>query len=255
MFDLSRHMVAVTGLAMGILAGCTATRGALYVLPPDGDGGQATQATAVGSIVGTIDAPTSADAVPRCLIDCAPLPVIVDDPGNFVASGYSGDWKGTTEVTSATDAAACSPARAHTNAVGKCHHWTWKFSNALCSQPSDPPLTCPQWSCVAWLKPSNLFASSTPGRAAGLAIAPGATKVRFWAWAKAPTAVRFKVGSEEEDFEASLDAQLTTNPQLFAVDISTVGYNVVNRGFQWCSNDARFDSLDFYVDDIQWTAE
>jgi len=252
MVDLSRRVVAVAGLAMGILTGCTATRGALYVMAPNGDGGQATD---VGSHVATLDATTSSDAVFRCLIDCAPLPVVVDDPGNFVASGYSGDWKGTAEVTSTTDAAACSPARAHTNAVGMCHHWTWKFSNDTCPVPSDSQRLCPRWSCVAWLKPTNLFESSTPGRAAGLAIAPGATKVRFWAWAKATTAVRFQVGSEDEDFNATLDTQLTTSPQPFAIGISTVSYSVVNRGFQWCSNDARFDSLEFYVDDIQWTAE
>ena len=241
----SKHPVAAAAFAMGIVAACTPTRGALYVLVPDGGSGKDMAAD---------DAVPAIQGQPRCQANCAPLPVVVDDPGAFITSGYAGDWMGIKEVTSAADPAACAPARAHANAVGKCHHWTWKFSNDLCPVSFDPTRACPQWACVAWLKPSNLFEANTQGSAAGLAIAPGAAKVRFWAWAPAPTAVRFEVGSADEDLTASRDVQLTTIPQPFAIDIATATYDIVNRGFQWCNNDGRFDSLDFYVDDIQWTA-
>ena len=212
MSALSGYLVTATGLAMGLIAACTPTRGALY-----------------------------------------DFKVVVDDPGNFVATGYMGDWKGITETTSAMDAAACSPTRAHADAVGKCHHWTWNFSNDICPVPDDSQRACAHFACVAWIKPIDLFDLGTAaGRAAGLAIAPGATKVRFWAWAPAAAAVRFQVGSADEDLTASLDTQLTTTPQQFEIDIAASSYKVVNRGFQWCSYDLRFDHLDFYVDDIHW---
>jgi hypothetical protein len=159
-----------------------------------------------------------------------------------------------------TDPAACSPARAHADAVGNCHHWTWQFSSGICGTPSNPQAPCVDKPCVAWLKPHNLYTEPTNASpSAGVPIAPGATKVRFWAWAPVERAVRFSVGNDAssavEGFYASVDVHLTSTPTRFVIDVSTVHYNIVNTGFRWCTNDARFDNFDFYVDDIQWISE
>jgi hypothetical protein len=213
-------------------------------------GSKSTSAASGGSTTPAVDSGSSSAT---CTTGCAPLPLVVDGKDHFVPSGYMGDWNGIKEVSSATDAAACSPARSSATAVGDCHHWTWNYSNGTCATASDPQAVCGQWACVAWLKPYNLFTDPTkPGPSGGLPVAAGATKVRFWAWAPKPTGIRFSVGSGSDGVSGSVSASLTTTPAKFEIDISMSSYNVVNNGFQWCANDNGATSTEFYVDDIQW---
>ena len=87
------------------------------------------------------------------------------------------------------------------------------------------------WGGVIWQHPNGNW-----GREPGLLLAPGANRLRFFAWADGPTeSVSFGAGygvNSTDGFDVELPTpQLTTTPTLFEIDLTTTQYTTVASGF------------------------
>jgi len=203
------------------------------------------------------DTGTTADTgAPDTGSAATPLPFYVSD--QFIPSGFMNDPNGITMSAGANGGAAC-PDRAP-NPVGtggSCYVISWAS-------------TGPAWAGVYWQYPSNNW-----GTEPGLAIAPGAKKVTFYAKGSVGgESVTFKtggindplvssVGTYGDTFQAAAPtATLTTTWTQYTIDLTGATYaSGVLGGFVWVANAASLDggvsaannnNIKFYVDQLQW---
>jgi hypothetical protein len=159
----------------------------------------------------------------------AALPFGVDEL--FTASGYMGD--GVT-VGGITDVPACSARQG--NARGRCHRFIWT-PGAM------------GWAGIFWQFPEGNW-----GTQPGLAIAPGAQQVSFYAWgATGGERVSFFAGMTGVDgFSVqSPDVALTNVPAQFTLDLRGLTYGAVVGPFGWTTNGSTAP-VTFFLDDIEW---
>jgi hypothetical protein len=175
-----------------------------------------------------------ADAAPAAAADLAPavrvsLPFAVDEV--FIPSGHMGDG----EVAGGITDAMC-PQRAAPNAPGVCHSFTWTPG-------------AKGWGGVWWQYPLNNW-----GMQPGLAIAPGAKEIRFWAWGATGTEkITFFTGYRMTDgFNAEMkDIVLKTTPTAYTLSLTGKTYDRVAGGFGWVAGGSMVP-VKFSVDGIEW---
>ena len=250
-------------LAAALAAGCAS--GPQGSTPPDGVTGATgdTDAGPSGSTGAT--GPTGADSGPSTGTDsggggtpdsgpvtgtAVKLPFYVSD--QFVPSGFMGDSTASmTAVTLTHDAASCKSPR-QTGAGGDCYAVSWA-----------PTLTGDAgaaWAGVYWQSSANNWGSK-PGKT----IAPGATKVTFYAaGAAGGEQIQLCAGGinatgatatlpYSDSFTVKQPAiTLTTTWTQYSLSLQGTSYTAVLGGFCWVSSTTSTESIKFYIDDIKW---
>ena len=178
------------------------------------------------------------------------LPFYVSD--QFVPSGFMGDSMASmTAITLAHDATTCKTPR-QTGAGGDCYTVVWA-----------PTLTGDAgagWAGVYWQSSANNW-----GAKPGKAIAPGATKISFYAAGEAggETIQLCAGGINSTGATASLPygdtfkvnppaVTLTTTWTQYQLPLTGTMYTTVLGGFCWVSSTTKSESIKFYIDDIKW---
>ena len=157
----------------------------------------------------------------------SPLPMTVSE--HFIPAGYIG---------AAADIAPTEcPADAMMN---DCAGFAWS-----------PSPDGAGWGGVIWQHPNGNW-----GREPGLMLAPGATRLSFFAWADEPTAsVSFGAGygaNSTDGFDVELTTpQLSSTPTLFEIDLATTQYTTVASGFRWTTDSA--EPFTLYISDVVWS--
>jgi len=150
----------------------------------------------------------------------------------FAPSGYMGD--GVT-VGAVTDVPACSARQG--NGRGRCHRFIWT-PGAM------------GWAGVFWQYPEGNW-----GTQPGLALAPGAQQVSFFAWGAAGgERVSFFAGMSGVDaFSVSRpDLVLAATPTQYTLDLTGVAYGAAVVGpFGWTTATSTAP-VTFFLDDIEW---
>jgi hypothetical protein len=176
------------------------------------------------------------------------LPFTVDS--YFRPTGYMGD--GVTPGPVMVQTTGCKMPRPQ-GAKGNCYKITYK--------PQTPDAG-PAWSGVYWQYPDNNW-----GDRPGKRIAPGATKVSFYAASETSgEMVTFRVGgiqnvgaTHQDSLKVDLAEALTTTLTQYSVDIRNETYDEVLGPFAWVIT--TYDPakwavgaapIVFYLDDIQW---
>jgi hypothetical protein len=170
----------------------------------------------------------------------SPLPFVVDSV--FIASGYMGDGSVTGAILQ-DDNMTCLATRP-AGAEGHCHKFTYT-----------PPAVGMGWGGVYWQYPVNNWGTNQ-----GKRIAPGATKVTFYAaGAAGGEIVKFIVGGMKgtpyaDTLEATLTATLTTTMAPYIVDLTGKTYDAVLGGFGWVIEAPLgiVAPIVFTVDSIRW---
>ncbi len=177
------------------------------------------------------------------------LPFYVSD--QFVPTGFMGDSTASmSAITLAHDAATCKSPRTP-NAGGDCFTATWAPNLGDAGAA---------WAGVYWQSPANNWGSK-PGKA----IAPGATKVTFYAAGKAGgEVIQLCAGGVNangasatlpygDTFTVKQPAiTLTTTWTQYELSLEGTTYTTVLGGFCWVTSTTATESVTFYVDDIQW---
>jgi hypothetical protein len=232
--------------------GSSSTAGAAGSSSTVGAGGGAGTATGTGGAGGT-DVTTGVGGAggsgpPPVMGPITPLPVVVDS--SYAASGYMGDGM----MAGSIVADVTCPARGPGN-IGKCSKFTY----------TPVAMSTYGWGGVYWQYPANNW-----GTMQGERIAPGATKVTFYAaGAKGGEKVNFFVGGlatatgavYQDPVKVSLDAQvLTTTMTAYTINLTGFTYDAIIGGFGWSieapagADAGAYDPtpIVFYVDGIQW---
>jgi hypothetical protein len=175
----------------------------------------------------------------------ATLPFAVDQ--YYAASGFMGD--GATPGLIVLDNTCRDPRPA--SAMGQCYRFTYQRGAA-------------GWGGVYWQYPANNW-GATPGKR----IAPGATRIRFYAAGAAggePVSfIAFGVGVGDatavyrDPPTVTVTQTLTTTMTPYEITLTGQTYDAVIGGFGWVSPPAGVTlpsdagaPLVFYVDDIEW---
>jgi hypothetical protein len=178
------------------------------------------------------------------------LPFYVSD--QFVPTGFMGDSTASMNaITLAHDATTCKSPR-QPGAGGDCFTATWA--------PTLSGDAGSAWAGVYWQSPANNW-----GALPGKAIAPGATKVSFYAaGAQGGETIQVSVGGINanganpnlkygDTFSIKLPPiTLTTNWTQYEIPLQGAQYTTVLGGFCWVVTSTASESITFYVDDIQW---
>jgi hypothetical protein len=176
------------------------------------------------------------------------LPFSVSDefaPSGFM--GYSPEVVAGIKMSKAlTDCKTPRPA----DAVGDCYKAS--FDAVVASNPV--------WAGVFWQSPTDNW-----GKKPGRPIAPGATKVTFYAaGAVGGEKIEFKVGGiningsdstlpYRDKFQANIPAvTLTTDFQKYEISLEGAQYDEVLGGFCWVTAAAASGNTTFYLDGIRW---
>jgi hypothetical protein len=162
-----------------------------------------------------------------------PLPLAVD--AFYAPSGYMGDGLIAGAIS---DVSACTVPR-QGEGKGRCHKFVWT-PGAM------------GWAGIFWQYPDGNW-GATPG----LTIAPGATRITFYAWGElGGETVSFFAGMDGIDgFSVKkADVVLTTTPTAHTMDLTGSIYSRVVGGFGWTTGGIAGQTapVTFYVDDIQW---
>lgn len=164
------------------------------------------------------------------------LPMAVDDW--YAASGYMKD--GEDPMARYLSGDSSCPERAHANAVGQCHRFTY--------QPG--PLA---QAGVYWQYPANNWGDTNEP---GLAVPSGAQSVRFYAWSDTdalPVTFMAGLGNEIDGFGIELNSiMLTTDPTEYTIDLTGVTYDEVIGAFGWF-HDSTGNPVAINIDDIHWS--
>jgi hypothetical protein len=175
------------------------------------------------------------------------LPFTVD--AYFIPSGSLGDGVVAGSVTVETSCKLPRP----TGAMGNCYSITYK---------PQPPESGPAWAGLYWQFPRGNW-----GLTRGKKVAPGASKVTFWAaCGTGQELVTFRAGGiqsagfpYQDGFKVEQDEQLTTTLTRYSIDISGQPYDEVIGAFAWVINvtdSARWAlgaaPIVLYLDDIRW---
>jgi hypothetical protein len=158
----------------------------------------------------------------------------------FIASGFMGDGSSPGAIVQ-DDNMTCMASRP-AGATGHCHKFTYT-PGALA------------WGGVYWQYPVNNW-GMTPGKR----IAPGATKVTFYAsGANGGESIKFIVGgmmgmAYADTVNASMTIALTTTPTPYIIDLTGQSYDAVLGGFGWVAEAPMGSTapISFTVDSITW---
>jgi hypothetical protein len=197
--------------------------------------------------VTTPEESAGADVAPVIDNAVAEIPFAVED--YFVLSGYLGDASIPGAVT--MDSGACKTPRP-AGAQGNCYRISYR------PQPATGPVT---FASASWLHPAD-----NAGEAAGRKVAPGATKVSFYAGGETGTErVTFRVGGVQDAakphqdlFRVDMVVPLPAVLVKYEVDMSAQTYSEVIRGFGWIvtapspPQGSEGAEIVFYLDDIRW---
>jgi hypothetical protein len=177
------------------------------------------------------------------------LPFYVSD--QFLPTGFMGDSKASmSAITLSHDSSMCKSPR-QTGAGGDCYTVTWAPSLGDAGAA---------WAGVYWQSPANNWGSK-PGKA----IAPGATKLSFYA-AGAMGGETIQVcagGINAMGASASLPyadtfsvkqppITLTTSWTQYELSLQGTSYTSVLGAFCWVASATSSESVTFYIDDVQW---
>lgn len=192
---------------------------------------------------------------PASTADAAPpgpvaIPFLLSD--EFAPSGYMGDSQADfTAITMGKDIATCKAPRS-ADAAGDCYTITWNPVIAT-GAPS-------AWVGVYWQYPANNWGAKT-----GKQIAPGASKVSFYAaGAAGGESLLFTVGGvnvkpvddpplpNKDSFTASTSATLTTSWTRYEIPLTGATYDTVIGGFSWVAKSTDGKPVTFYLDDLRW---
>ena len=147
----------------------------------------------------------------------------VDD--HFVPTGWMGD------VGALALASCTSP---DPDCGGRCHRLEWTAIGE-------------GWFGVLWQHPPNNWGGSP-----GLAVAPGADRVRFKAWSDTGMHVTFRVGGSSADgFERAISVNLDAVPREFEIELAGVAYDDVATGFGIVATN-QGGTRDVSVSEIEW---
>jgi hypothetical protein len=177
------------------------------------------------------------------------LPFYLSD--QFVPSGFMGDSTASmTAITLTHDAASCKTPR-QTGAGGDCYGVVWAPSLGDAGAA---------WAGVYWQSSANNWGSK-PGKA----IAPGATKVSFYAaGAAGGEQISLCAGGinatgatatlpYSDTFTVKQPAiTLTTTWTQYQLPLTGTSYTTVLGGFCWVSNTTTTENIKFYIDDVKW---
>jgi hypothetical protein len=169
----------------------------------------------------------------------------------FVPTGFMGDSQASmAALTLAHDATTCKSPR-QTGAGGDC--FTAKWTPTLADGGA-------AWAGVYWQSPANNW-----GAKPGKPIAPGATKVSFYAaGALGGETIQVSVGGINngaatatlpygDTFSIKQPAiTLTTAWTHYEVPLTGATYTSVLGGFCWVLSATGSESVTFYVDDVKW---
>ncbi|MFT5431460.1 MAG: hypothetical protein ACI9OJ_002156, partial [Myxococcota bacterium] len=208
-----------------------------WVATPNADSSAVTvfvdgiEMTDAGAATGCTDAAANnydADATVddgSCTYDAQPLPLTVDD--HYAPSGFFPAEEGEN-----IDADGTCPNRAG-DENGDCHAFTWTAGTSA-------------FAGVWWQSPDGNWGDmGVPG----LAIAPGATAISFWAWGKVGgEVIEFLSGYSSDPYERKTEITLSTTPTEYRLDLTGTTYDTVAGGFGWVT---AAGGVSFYVDDIQ----
>jgi hypothetical protein len=231
-----------------VAAGCAASTASQGYPPDGGDNGSPDAGTTGPS--GDDSAAPGDDAGPAPGIDAAPpsiaLPFYVSD--QFLPTGFMGP--SLTSITLSHDATLCKTPR-QTGAGGDCYTATW--APLLGDAGSS-------WAGVYWQSPANNWGSK-PGKP----IAPGATKVSFYAaGAKGGESIQLcagginsPAGSASLPYSDSFTVKqpaitLTTDWAPYSISLQGTSYTSVLGAFCWVATTTASESVTFYLDDIKW---
>lgn len=183
------------------------------------------------------------------------LPVVVD--AVFAASGFEGAGQyapASTLLTphAAGDSATCDGRRASASARGNCHSFTF--------EPSlNTVMPSVGWTAVLWQYPASNW-----GALPGLNMAPGATKVSFYARGKnGGEMVTFGAGNDNvnkttpnatfgDTFAVQQALTLTTDWQQYSLPLDAQPYGSGGNGVLGGFSVAVAAAGTFYIDDIVW---
>jgi hypothetical protein len=227
---------AATG---GTTTGSTGTGGATSEAGPGTIPGSNTAAGAGGSG----DATTTTGAGGSSSDTPAPLPFVVDSL--FIASGYMGDGAIVGAIAQ-DDNVTCTATRPP-GATGHCHKFTYT--------PQPAALGGLGWGGVYWQYPVNNWGST-----AGKRIAPGATRVTFYAaGAAGGESIDFLVGgisgmTYSDTLSHATTITLTNTMMPYIVDLTGLTYDAVLGGFGWVIQApvGSTSPITFTVDSITW---
>jgi hypothetical protein len=242
--QMSRNGPSRCALLSILLAGCSS--GSAGVFQPSPDAGQGGDDSGGGQ-----DAQGGDDSSPASEAGGGgvPLPFYVSD--QFVPTGFMGDSMASmSAITLAHDTTTCKSPR-NPGAGGDCFTATWA------PQIAGPS---PAWAGVYWQAPANNW-----GALPGKAIAPGATKVSFYAAGAVggetiqlcAGGINYNASSSMLPYSDTFQAKppaitLTTSWTAYSIPIQGAQYTTVLGGFCWVASAAATESITFYIDDIQW---
>jgi hypothetical protein len=196
--------------------------------------------------------PTDSGSAPDTSVStpAVKLPFYLSD--QFVPSGFMGDSTASMmAITLTHDAASCKSPR-QTGAGGDCYGVVWA-----------PTLTGDAgaaWAGVYWQSSANNWGSK-PGKA----IAPGATKISFYAAGAAGgetiqlcagginsmgTSATLPYGDTFKVQEPAIT--LTTTWTQYELPLTGASYTTVIGGFCWVTSTTKSENVKFYIDDVQW---
>lgn len=174
-----------------------------------------------------------------------PLPFFVSD--QFVPSGFMGDSPASMNaITMKHDSASCKSPRPP-GAGGDCYSITWAPT---------PPDGGSAWAGVYWQSPSDNW-----GTKPGKAIAPGATKVSFYAaGAVGGETIQLctgGIGSASTAYKDTFSAKsqpiaLTTAWTRYEISLQGASYTSVLGAFCWTAAASAPMSAQLYIDDLKW---
>ena len=201
----------------------------------DGDNGDGT----TGGDAGTGDGDGE-------LPEVAELPYAVDAfhvPSGFMGQGSLQPSPITAYPNAEKDDSTCGGKRSSADAVGACHTFSYTPSDAAGAE---------MWAGVFWTFGDGNW--DLPG----IAIAPGAKKISFYAKADSAVVIKFSAGMADKSDAFHVESDpitLTKEWKQYSLSLAGIDYNTVNGAFAWTiDNMAQTATAPFvfYIDDIQW---
>jgi hypothetical protein len=239
----SALLLGAAAVATSAFFGCSSSSASNGYAAPDASGGGADAKASTGTPDAAAEASGGDDGDGSSAIS---LPFFVSS--EFIPSGFMNDPTGISVSTGANGSASC-PTRAP-GAGGDCYVISWTS-------------TGPTWAGVYWQYPSNNW-----GTEPGLAIAPGAKQVSFYAQGAAGGEVlTFKTGGINDPVNmatgtygdtfavSSPVVTLTTSWTQYTISLEGASYSQgVLGAFVWVAtaSDAGNDAIKFYLDDLTW---
>ena len=209
------------------------TSGGIGPVTVDNGGESVAGSVGAGSVgAGSIAGETAGEPVGGATPTPLSFPIFVDDV--FSPSGFMGEG----EFENISADLDCPERDAAFTSV--CHHFSYA--------PGDIG-----WGGVWWQSPENNW-----GDEPGVVIPEGLTSLTFRAWgATGGELLRFGSGYGGGDDEYAVEiAQVTlsTEPQIYSIDLAGVPYTDIAGGFFWVTDESE-TPLEFYIDELTMNSD